>query len=385
MAIKTSSFHKFFAMRVPSCFGTTHRDDEALPSRTPTPRSFTLSFSRKSPPSPPQPVWRPCDTYEDIKTLQHGSEAKSYVTKSTTTGRVYVVKRFTKYAVHNDEAAPQPGEQPLPNEAFVLLKALKPHPNILQAFGCDLFGVRIADLYTAYCNGGDLTEQMLHFVKIKVTPPERFILHVFISLIHALAFIHHGLRWDSKRLAYSKDPAFETASYVHGDFKAENCFTFWSEDAVKRGLPDVVLGDWGFAQPAHSFRGIAGTPSYQAPEIAAVYRLRQTDGNAFNAVMRTTGYMTPAADVWSLGQTIHKLCTGREHVVGANPMTFPARVTQRGMIGVKLGGTRGYETKALQEAVQLCLIKDPTMRPKTDEGGLLRAVAIFQEALEKLE
>lgn len=248
----------------------------------------------------------------DVKTLQHGSEAKSYVTKSTTTNRIYVVKRFTKYAFHNDEAAPQLGEQPLPNEAFVLLKALRPHPNILRAFGCDLFGVRIADLYTAYCNGGDLTEQMLHFLEGKITPPERFVLHVFVSLAYALAYIHNGLRWDSKTKAYLKDPAFET-SYVHGDLKAENCFLSWnSDEAVRRGLPDVVLGDWGFAQPAHSFAGIAGTPGYQAPEIAAVYKLRQTDRNAFDAVMRTTGHMSPAADVWSLGQTIHKLCTGRE-------------------------------------------------------------------------
>jgi hypothetical protein len=66
-------------------------------------------------------------------------------------------------------------------------------------------------------------------------------------------------------------------------------------------------------------------------------------------------------------------------------LTFPIRVTERGLIGVKIGGRRGYETQALQEAVQWCLSKDPLMRPKTDEGGLLRAVAIFQDALEELQ
>jgi serine/threonine protein kinase len=367
-------------MYVPSCFGTTHRDDEALPPR----KSSAFSVRRKSPPNPPQPAWCPRDSYQDIKTLQHGSEAKSYVTKSATTGRVYVVKRFSKYSVHNEEAAPQPGEQPLPNEAFVLLKALKPHPNILQAFGCDLFGKRAANLYTAYCSGGDLTEQMLHFMKIKVTPPETFVLHTFISLAHALSYIHHGLRWDSKTKSYSKDPAFDTP-FVHRDLKLENVFLSWSDDAVKRGLPDVVLGDWGFAKPGKCFLGIAGTPGYQAPEVAAVYKLQQTDRSAFKAALKTSGYMTPAADVWSLGQSIHKLCTGREHIVGADPMTLPVRMTERGTIGVKLGGRRGYETQALQEAVQWCLLKDPLMRPKTDDGGLLRAVSIFQHALEEME
>ena len=384
MGNKTNSFHKLFSMYALSCFGGVYRNDEALPPRTPIQQSHAFSVRRKSPPSPPQPAWRPGDAYTDTKTLQHGSEAQSFVTKSITTGRVYVVKRFSKYTVHNDEAAPQPGEQPLPNEAFVLLKALRPHPNILQAFGCDLFGKRTANLYTAYCSGGDLTEQMLHFMKIKVTPPETFILHVFISLAHALSYIHNGLRWDPKSKSYSKDPSFDTP-FVHSDLKNENIFMSWSDDAIRRGLPDIILGDWGFAQPEKSFEGVAGTPGYQPPEVAAVYKLQQTDRHAFKKALTSTGYMTPAADVFSLGQTIHKLCTGREHIVGADPMTFPVRVTERGVIGVRLGGRRGYETHSLQEAVQRCLMENPSRRPRTDERELLRTVAIFQDALEKLE
>jgi hypothetical protein len=55
------------------------------------------------------------------------------------------------------------------------------------------------------------------------------------------------------------------------------------------------------------------------------------------------------------------------------------------MVGVKLGGRRGYNTEALQRTVQWCLRKDPEMRPKTVEGSLLGAVGVFQEALEELE
>jgi serine/threonine protein kinase len=250
MAINTKSIQRFFSRHTPICFGTSHRDDEELPPRTPSQRSHSFSFHRKSTPSPEQLAWQPRDIYVDIKTLQHGSEAKSYVTKSTTTGCVYVVKRFSKYAIHNDEAAPQPGEQPLPNEAFVLLKCLRPHLNILQVFGCDLLGQRTANFYSSYCSAGDLTEQIHHFMEMKSTVPERFVLHIFISLVHALSYAHNGLRWDPKTKSYSRDANFH-ASLVHGDLKAENVFLSWSDDAVRRGLPDVILGDWGFAQPAH--------------------------------------------------------------------------------------------------------------------------------------
>lgn len=66
-------------------------------------------------------------------------------------------------------------------------------------------------------------------------------------------------------------------------------------------------------------------------------------------------------------------------------MTFPVRVTERGLIGVRLGGRRGYDTSTLQEVVQYCLLRNPLMRPKTDEGGLLHAASVFQDALEQLE
>lgn len=167
--------------------------------------------------------------------------------------------------------------------------------------------------------------------------------------------------------------------------KLENCFLGWTNEAKYRGLPVVVLGDFGAAQPADRYRGIAGTPGYQAPELAEIYKLRDTDRRAYIRAMKTTGYMTPAADVYSLGQSIHKLCTGRAHVTGGDPETFPVRKTEDGMLGVKLGHRRGYDTQALEETVKWCLRKDPLMRPKTQEGSLLVSIAIFRDALEKLE
>lgn len=382
MEIKSTFLQKLFSAHVPGCFGAS--DHDLLQPKSRSVRSRIFFWRKTCRCRQRQQEWKTRDGYMDIKSMAHGSEARTYLTRSISTSRVYIVKRFTDYRVPNEESLAHRHEQPQPNEATVLLQALKPHPNILQAFGCDLFGGRISNLYTQYCSGGDLQQQMARFLELDRTPPERFVLHVFISLADVLCYIHHGLRWNSETKKYVQEPGFDTP-YVHADLKSENAFLSWSDEAKRRGLPDIILGDWGAAQPVHSYRGISGTPGYQAPEVAAVYKLHATDRQAYRTAMATTGYMTPAADVFSLGQTIHKLCTGREHIVGADPDTFPVRTTDRGMIGVKLGRKRAYDTEALEKTVKWCLRKNPKMRPKTEEGSLLGAIAIFRDAFEKME
>jgi hypothetical protein len=213
---KTRALQKRFSAHVSSCFGVIRYDDELLRPPTPPPRARTFSLRRSSMTREQHLVWKPYDTYSDVTSMAHGSEAQTHLTKSTTTGRVYVVKRFTQYPVFSERHDSHQGDQPLPNEATVLLKALRPHPNILRAFRCDCFGGMISNLYTEHCSGGDLTEQMLHFHKINRTPPERFVLHVFISLAHALCYIHNGLRWDLEEKVYWQEPGFNTP-YIHAD------------------------------------------------------------------------------------------------------------------------------------------------------------------------
>lgn len=368
-----------------SGFGGAHHDLDLLHPKTPKPRSHIFSLLKYKSSRQKQLAWKPHDVYgKDIKEMNHGAEARTSLTQSITTGRVYIVKRFTDYIVPPEDTS-QRGEQPLPNEATVLLKVLESHPNILRAFGCDLFGGKISNLYTEYLNGGNLQEQMYHYIRVDRTPPEAFVLHAFISIADALAYCHNGLRsWDSTAKRYLQEPGL-TTSYIHGDVKLENVFLSWTDEAKHRGLPTVILGDFGAAQPADRYRGIAGTPGYQAPELAEIYNLRDTNRREYIKAMKTTGYMNPAADVYSLGQSIHKLCTGRAHVTGADPESFPVRKTEDGMIGVRLGHRRGYDTQALEETVKWCLRHDPLMRPKTEEGSLLISIAIFRDALEALE
>lgn len=81
----------------------------------------------------------------------------------------------------------------------------------------------------------------------------------------------------------------------------------------------MVFGDLGLAQPAETFRGIAGTETYEAPEIVKVSELRRTDPAAFDRIMGYTGFMTPATDVYSLGIVLHMVATLRTHESGADP------------------------------------------------------------------
>jgi len=352
------------------------------PARPAGPRPRKHLFRRPSPPRPAPNPWIPRDGYKDIKELVHGAEARTSLTKSTKTGRVYVVKRYAKYPEFVNIPFHQKGDQPLPNEAQVLLFALRPHPNILRAFGCDLFGAHKANLYTEYCSGGDLTDYVLKIATSQRSAPESLALHVFISLSQALCYLHHGLRWDSEENRYWQEPGF--VSYIHGDIKPENTFLRWTSEAERTGLPEIVLGDLGSTQPANTFKGILRTVGYQAPEAARIWALAETDPKAFKVKVRETGVMTTATDIYSLGQVVHLIGTNRLHATGADPTTEPVERTRVGMVGVKLGIQPRYETEALTTAVQACLKPDRKSRPVAREGSLLDAVAVCREALREM-
>lgn len=388
MACTTQTFQKLFARLVMSTTNTNKDKDKTpeVPAPNPKPRSRSFPFRRQSPPAVIFHPWKNGDNYDDIKELTHGSEARTSLTKSHSTGRIFVVKRFKTYFRYPDRSSSQSDTQPLPNEALLLLNVLRPHPNILEAFGCDLLGGLKANLYTEYCAGGDLLEQVLHFIELEVFTPEIFALHVFISLSNALAYLHYGLRWDPQVKQYWSDPGH--VAVVHGDIKCENVFLRWSSKPERAGFPDVVLGDFGGSQVANNFRGYGGTDGYQAPEVAAIHALKESDPQAHRAALRKTGIMTMAADVFSLGETMHMLIRGRLHVTGADPYTRPVKTVRdderRKSIGVDFTrrGKPAYLTNGITEAVQWCLRPNPATRPKMREGSFFGVLRGFRRSLE---
>lgn len=354
--------------------------------QTATPETPARPARPARPPKSKPEGWIKHDSYEDIKELEHGSEAKTSLTKSTTTGKMYVVKRYFRFPVPEDNAAIQQCRRnPLPNEATVLLKALRSHPNVLRAFGCDRVGPRRCDLYTEFCDGGDLQNKIRECRRHNLVAAEHFTLHVFISLTEALAYLHHGLRWDSEKEQYLQEPGF--TSFIHGDIKPENTFLRWSDKAERHGLPDVVLGDLGMSAPADHYVGICGTSGYAAPEVQMIWDLEEMDPEDRDpeAIKKVKHWhLTRATDIYSLGQTIHRLSTNKYHAIGADPGTTPVVASEEGMIGVRLGcDPAWYESKALTNVVQACLQANPVHRPEALENDLLEHVVLFKKELEK--
>jgi serine/threonine protein kinase len=383
-ASEKMAHEKNFAQQKPAA---KNQNSTASPARPAGPKPQKTPLRKDGPPrQAPFNPWIPRDDYQDIRALQSGAEAITSLTKSTKTGRVYVVKRFAEYPEFSNSSF-QEG-QPLPNEAKLLLVSLRSHPNILRAFGCDILGCHKggykANLYSEYCAGGDLIDHVRTVASSKHTAPESLALHVFISLAQALAYLHRGLHWDPKANRYWQEPGAIT--YVHGDIKPANVFVRWSDEAKRTGLPEVVLGDLGCTQPENAFKGLTGTEGYMAPEVAHVCSLSKTNPVEYRVKRRAVGHMKTATDVFSLGQTIHLVSTSRHHAVGMDPETEPAVRTGKGMVGVSLGTEPPYVTQALIKAVKACLQLDPKKRPvvREGQGSLLADVAVCREALKKM-
>jgi serine/threonine protein kinase len=147
--------------------------------------------------------------------------------------------RIIKSVKHNDKQTP-------PAEARVLGNLPEIHTNIIRLFCCD-YNPRYehGQMLFEHCNGGDLFQQSKHR---RATPI--FALHVVISVAEALAFIHHGL---VHREGYIYErAAFRGICYeplVYQDVKVDNVFLRFP-GSQGGGLPDVVLADFGHANPA---------------------------------------------------------------------------------------------------------------------------------------
>lgn len=367
-------------------------DEEEIMSDEQARRSSRSSDSSQvNPPSEELKLWKAYDDYQDIKRLQCGAEAVSSLTESFSSGRVFVVKRMINYPTyrpqprHSSRQDFVPKSWPYPNE-YNVLSTIKPHPNILKVFGCDLLGLRHANLYTEFCNGGDLSEFAVKRPGAGDLVPENFALHVFISLIRALAYLHYGLRWNAEYKRYCQETKYTPC--VHGDVKPENVFLKWTQNPQQPGMPDIVLGDFGFTQPASRAEGVTGTTAYQAPELAAIRALKKVDPKAYERTMSTRGHMTFATDVFSLGQTMHVVCKAMLHQIGGDPHTKPVRRVMVGkrwqMIGVELDSSEvpSYVTPEIEDSIKRCLAPNPAMRPTMGLNGMLQMVEVFRKALE---
>lgn len=314
-------------------------------------------------------AWTPDDTYVRLANLVPGIEAECSVARSRTSGELVVIK-------HTNANTPQVGggkatgrRKATPNDVR-MLRNLKPHPNIIQLLGVDYdTGTGRHSIFLEFCRGGDLLEQLSVFEIDKITSPEVFTLHVFVSLAQALAYLHRGLTYVGGLVKYRRDSHHRPM--IHGDIKPDNVLLRWP--GRQNGLPDVVLGDFGHAQLAAESHGITGTRNYHPPEVAEVAALEEKDSAAYERRMNSK-IVTSRCDVYQLGLIVHMMATNRE---------FP---TWGDSSGIELLPTH-QDIPRLTAAIVWCLATEPEERPEMSynvEHGLLEAVDTMRRKRDRL-
>jgi NIMA (never in mitosis gene a)-related kinase len=206
-----------------------------------------------------------------------------------------------------------------------MLTHLQPHhANVIRYFAVEASpqGLERYYIYLEFCSGGDLLDQLRSFRNSSTAPgptaPVVFTLHVIVSLAHALAFLHHGLRWKTETTYEDPKEGKAWDAVIHGDIKPDNIFLRHHPHAQVKGLPDVVLGDFGMSQFASQSTGITGTPGYDSPEVRAVADLRDTNPTLYDR-RRNARVMTTKSDVYQLGLVMYLMGSGRHFKIGADP------------------------------------------------------------------
>ena len=210
-----------------------------------------------------------------VRKLGEGSFAEVYLAKSSTTGRLFAVKRLKKKYRNVDEI------NQLPEVAA--LKALQGHPNIvrLYAIAFDEKNGYVSMFFELMdCNIYELiTEHKIPF-------DEKTTLILVYQLLSAISFIH------SKNM-------------FHRDIKPENCM-------VNKDTMVLKLCDFGSTRCVNGkgpFTEYVSTRWYRAPEC-----------------ILTSGSYGPKVDEWAVGCMIYELLTTKPLFPGKHELDQIGRI-----------------------------------------------------------
>lgn len=300
------------------------------------------------------------DKFEKVEDLAEGNEAQVSVMKAASTGKLFVVKHTKPVLLRRpeDKEYLDSEHRKYPNEARTAIRTLMPYKYIVQIFSVEPNPATPGRffLWQEYCSGGDLYRQIQHWYTRKRSPvPEQFVLHVAVSIIIALAFIHHGLR-SRDHGRYTQDDYHH--GVIHGDLKPENIFLRWTDKPLG-GMPEVVIGDFGVARRVDNFNAKvdAGTPKYHGPEDVAIHQNAQAIPKNKDLHLQVVNSRTTAMDMYAAGQIIYQTAAreNEPREIGLDP--------------TDLNISRDYDTLGLRELIVKCLTVD-----KND-----RAAASFDE------
>lgn len=202
------------------------------------------------------------------------------------------------------------------NEAYVLLGILKTnlqaHPNIIQLFQCVTTkaraGLFLHILQMEYCDGGDLWELNSRCLKHGARIPKSLVIHIFKSLVTALAYLHHGLillpNGTTQRHFLPASPK-RWQTILHNDIKPENILLRWPASASESSrFPEIVLSDFGTSGIENKAFGPRDTYRYAAPEIQEAFDLRTSLIHHLNfksADIVSNGIIcTTKSNIWNL-------------------------------------------------------------------------------------
>ncbi|KAK4621796.1 hypothetical protein CLAFUW4_06568 [Fulvia fulva] len=200
-----------------------------------------------------------------------------------------------------------------PNEVDIVCHTLRLHPNIVNIAGVrpDRLEPGRYRVIMGYCSGGSLWEAIDWWSTKRRSPiPEPFLLHAFVQMAGALAFIHFGYRSRGDG-TYYQDACHRPVS--HGDVKEDNFFLRWT-DTPTGGMPEIDLGDLGIAKLAgnRNARLGAGTWEYHAPEDVQIYGQHKYTWENGRIFWKAVNSRSVAMDVCSMGQIWYKMAA-REH------------------------------------------------------------------------
>ncbi|KAK3719695.1 hypothetical protein LTR37_004232 [Vermiconidia calcicola] len=228
--------------------------------------------------------------YELVKKLKTGgmSEAVNIV-KDRVTGKLFVEKRVRADGVRLGRTNAEL------NALMRIQRGQNLNYMITYLWG---YGNINCTFILEYCDNGNLAEQIQKYRAQRRGISEDFAWHVLLSISHALAFLHQGI----KNGAVEQGPKRDWNTLCHLDIKP--CNIFLSTADQEGPYPRVVLGDFGCAITKsdivfgmeHPRQQAAGTPQWYPPEgLPQIVGPHQTRYG-------------PATDMWQLGATVQALC-----------------------------------------------------------------------------
>ncbi|KXT03506.1 hypothetical protein AC578_1644 [Pseudocercospora eumusae] len=284
------------------------------------------------------------------RTLDSSSDGEVRLLDSQTTEATFVVKSNYPEPIEEANQATDEvvGNFKYPVEAKVLL-GLRPHPNVIDLFVAEEEDEQPGqwNLWFENCKGGDLQYQIDYWwSKRQKAVPEIFLLHIIVSLFDGLAFLHHGLRYDTETGQYTQDEDHEPV--VHGDVKPDNIFLRWHPTRkYLGGMPEMVIGDFGTAKFASDPdpKVLPGTFEFHAPEDVAVYHPADFCAEHLAKFYEMTRLRKSASDIWAAGQILYvaaRMKGWREFPIDGNLADMHILPVYRTM------GLRGFIARCLE-------------------------------------